>query len=69
MRKVLAKISDDEKFSIDETHKIINSLALQLKLLESGKKNLWRALAEKYQLPQDFEYDIATGEIFETVIK
>jgi hypothetical protein len=63
----LSQLSEDDVYKLNEQKRIIQDVEKQLSVLRVGHQAFWKALADKYGLPRDFQVDEA-GQIFVNVV-
>lgn len=60
----IAMLEPGELKNVLEQERIIEDVAKALRMLQMAYQVTMRAIAAKYQLPQEFELDRRTGEVF-----
>jgi hypothetical protein len=57
----LAVLTDGERQSINTGINTLNALKAELRFVDAGYNATWQALREKYDLPEEVDYDPAEG--------
>ena len=61
---VLAVLDDTERQLITSGGSALALMEVQLRLARTGQNAVWTDMRDKYELPPEFTWDPATGEIF-----
>ena len=59
----LATLTADELASLRGARQVLAAKQLEHSLVERALASLWQAIKAKYDLPEDFECDLASGEL------
>ncbi len=62
--KVIAKLNADELRRVMEQRRLLADSEMQTSMMRCSYRVLWRALQEKYELPEDVDLEDATGKLF-----
>lgn len=64
--KPIATLNKEDREVFNTAHTAVRQLEIQLGLMKDGLQALTKIYQEKYDLPDQFNYDPATGDVFES---
>jgi len=62
--KPIAKLEPDELEQLVNNERVMNDFRRAYMLMVKGQQTLWWSLRQKYNLPEEIDFNRETGEIF-----